>query len=260
MRFSPYIPLLLLLSGCTASLQELKTLAPTAEDFSGSLAAEYLAYANSEQEQGREAQAEYFAGKGLEAAKTHIVLPDEAKAQNEALAATREALIAALTSDVKHVAPQKAARAQLLFDCWNAQESANIKPATCEGGFGAAFEELQAVADILIHGKVLHYSITFADGSDSLDDEAGATIKDVAKHVKMLKKYWVDLRAQEGPMATARQNAIKSALVDVGIASTRIRPVRMDESKKVFLSNDEEAGGNRVDIAVKSYSYGKGAK
>lgn len=153
MRPIAFVSLLLLLSGCTGSLSELRSLAPAPDDFSSALAAEYLAYSEAELEQGRGQAADHFAAKGVEAAKTRIVPPDAAKGAE--LEAARAALVVVLTDDVKHVAPQKAARAQLLFECWNAQEPKKqpSRPVSCADSFAVAMEELQAVADSLIHGK-----------------------------------------------------------------------------------------------------------
>ena len=65
MRLLAAVSLLLILSGCTGNLAELHALAPASNDFPSALAAEYLAYGESEKEQGRPIIADKFAEKGL---------------------------------------------------------------------------------------------------------------------------------------------------------------------------------------------------
>src|SRR5688572_17765907 len=119
-----YLPLLLVLTGCGMELEQLRALAPEADTFPSALAAEYLAYSESELELGRKDTSEHFAEKGLKAGKGDVVGPDEVAAglgpkATKKLLAARESLVAALTEDVTKVAGQKSARAQLMFDCWN---------------------------------------------------------------------------------------------------------------------------------------------
>src|SRR5271170_6806366 len=76
MRRAVFIGCILLLSGCASPLAKLRELNPQTDDFAGSLASEYLAYADSEAEQGRKLVAEHYAGKGLKAMKGEAVDPE----------------------------------------------------------------------------------------------------------------------------------------------------------------------------------------
>lgn len=146
------------LTGCGANLVLLAAHDPQATDFNSSLAAEYLAYAESMSEQDHPVLSEYYADKGLKALSGEPVPPEQAKDDDKAVIEGRKQLLAVLTDDVKSVAPQKLARAQLLFDCWQQQHrtGGNVKKAPCAEEFSASLAEVQEVADSFIHGKSSH--------------------------------------------------------------------------------------------------------
>src|SRR5438045_3746843 len=103
MRRAVLLLSLLALAGCS-SLHRLKQMNPSADDFNSALASEYLAYAESESEQGRHNFAERYAGKGLRAAEGKPVLPDEINKSlqpedQEMLRPARDKLLTFLTDD-----------------------------------------------------------------------------------------------------------------------------------------------------------------
>jgi OOP family OmpA-OmpF porin len=263
MRFLALLALVPLMAACSlmGSRGELKRLSPEAGDFASALAAEYLAYSDSEAEQGRGVSAEYFAAKGLRAAHGEDVVPDTAKTKSEELAKSRGMLVAALTDDVKSVAPQKAARAQLLFDCWVEQESKRISQelAPCRDEFRSTMADLQTVADSFKFGEKTVHSLEFPAGSATLDAEDLAVIRNIAHTLKPLPDYRIELKAyttsnsvEAKALTEKRISALRSAFIRRGMVAERIKQVAQDESKAVVFSSDEPQG-NTVDITVATY-------
>lgn len=260
-----------LLAGCTASLQELQQISPMANDFSGSLAAEYLAYSQAELEQGQDYSSEYFAAKGLGAAKGEVVMPDDVREEgsdSSGLLAARQALVGVLNDDVKHVAPQKAARAQMLFDCWNAQTASKRAgfAAGCAEEFGQVYDELQQISDNLTHGAIGRSTFDFYVGSAALDAEARYVIAKVAAHLKSVSDYAVELdahhnvkdnKSSKGRLARARLTVVRDALIRAGVPKERVffakNRAASDTSKMVYLSSDKIVENrNKFDIIITS--------
>ncbi len=261
----------LLLEGCTGNLQQLKEISPVANDFHSSLAAEYLAYSESEIEQKRDASADYFAAKGVDAAKGGNVEPDRVSNDSpnfKKLNRSRAALMEALTEDVKALAPQKAARAQLLFDCWNEQESKKIslQKISCEKEFTIAYDELRDVADDITYGADSKNTIEFVPGNAELGADEMLLIKAISVHLSSYSDYAVqldahmdgkDIKSKQFFLMNKRIAVIKSALVKAGIPKKKIFTAKSSPKKPsqdaVHLSNDDDMqSGEAVDIIVTS--------
>jgi outer membrane protein OmpA-like peptidoglycan-associated protein len=265
------------LSGCTTSLQELHKISPKAGNFSSSLAAEYLAYSESEDEQGHKDSAEYFASKGVDAIKGKAVEPDavDIKANNyKTLVLSRLALIDVLNDDVKRIAPQKAARAQMLFDCWNYQENTNTKKSnrlsvmsvSCAEEFNLVYSELQPVADNLLHGAYSKHTLQFAMNSALLDDAAKKIIAEIAKHIEGHSDYALEFNAHhdvndkktsQGRLVNERLAAVRRSFIKAGVPSEKFFFTKPDIAKEsgsaVLLSNELDMQySDELDIVMTS--------
>lgn len=271
-RFVP----LLLLAGCASNLQQLQEIAPKANNFSSSLAAEYLAYSESEIEQGHKSSADYFAAKGVRAAKGETVEPEAVNASsgiNEVnlakLSAARAALMDLLSLDVKKVAPQKAARAQLLFDCWDEQESRklSLEKVSCARDFALAYNELRSVADDLIYGADSKNTVEFPADSAKLDEDELNTIAQIASHMAGSRDYALELvphfdisnvKDHRSRLVRKRLAAVRSALIKAGVPSERIFDVKSDiisvPGHTVRLSSDTK-DSNEIDINITSVHH-----
>lgn len=260
-----------LLASCTASLQELQQISPAASDFNSSLAAEYLAYSQSELEQGRDFSSSHFAKKGLMASRGEKVAPDEAQKGTEKFAdisESRQKLVEILNDDVKHTAPQKAARAQMLFDCWNEQESnKSLKViVSCAEEFNQIYDDLQQVADNLTHGAFGKSTFYFYTGSSVLDAEGRYVVAKVAAHLAGINSYAVELDANynikdnksyKGRLAYKRLAVVRDALIKAGVPGAKIffakQRFSSDSGKTVYLGNDKMVeNSNKFDIIVTS--------
>lgn len=258
MRFA-LLTCALLLAGCQPPLARLKSLSPEANDFPSALAAEYLSYADSEAEQGRAAVADRFAAKGLDALEGEPPPPDSVAGLSadaaEELSGERELLLAVLSDDARRVAPQKAARAQLLFDCWLHQARSAQAP-DCADEFHASVGELQEIATLLNDGEEKNHGIDFAPHSAVPDGKASAMIRAIARRAVRAKIYSVELEGGGRELGEKRLLAVKAALVAAGMDGDRIHVVRM--SQAVRLSCDTEPGaGERVNVTVRIYREGR---
>ncbi len=261
--------------GCTSSLQELRTLSPVASDFYGSLSAEYLAYSESEAEQGNDSSSEHFASKGIEAIKSKKVEPDSINTGSigyDRLSNARLALVEVLNNDVKRVAPQKAARAQMLFDCWNEQENNKISTikASCSEEFVQVYDELQMVAANIAYGAISKNTIEFYENGTELDADAKYIIARLIAHLSKYKNYALELdthinlkskKDNNVTIAKKRLVNIKNALVKSGIPKEKIfysKPKTQSVSgKAVYLSSDRIIQNNNIDIIITSSHHPK---
>ena len=267
------LPLLLLvaLTGCATKVKELHELNPAANDFPSALAAEYHDYADSEYEQGRTSSAEHFAGKGLDALNGK---PVELEAVNSSLPEATQKIVSDahtqlvkfLNDDMKRVAPQKLAHAQLLFECWQNEllKDLNQVKAPCQEELHSTMAELQEISDALVYGKQTDHVIVFALKSTEIDAAGLAAIKDVAEQVKGLPHYRVMLltytghRASQRHMSEARLANVKHALIKAGIAEKHIRIKKTGGAKAVVLSRDKVAmDTKKITIIVKTHDKTK---
>lgn len=254
MRLFPVVALLVL-SGCQTASGYLHWLNPEANDFESALAAEYLAYSDSEKEQGRPQVAEYFAAKGVRATNGEAVEPEIpaaalAKSKQKELNAARASLVALLNDDMKSVSAQKLARAQLMFDCWAHQRNMNIsaKNAPCAEEFQAALAELQDVAESFRGDKETSYVISFDGGSSALSGEALATLSSLAE-----KTSGADYAVEISGEGAARLGAIRAALIERGVLASRMELKPANNSRVVILSNDVVQDPNQVQVMLKIF-------
>lgn len=262
------LPLLLLLSACSGPLDRLHSLQPSADDYASALAAEYLSYAQSEAEQGHSERADYYATKGLKALDGETVAPEMpdsklATKDLDMLAAARAQLMKFSNEDIRRVAPQKLARAQLLFDCWQQQVASAAKEemALCADGFSTAMTELQDVEDGFQYSSESVMPVSFARQSITLDDAAQAVIKGVAAKVAGVRYYRIELQSYTGIKASqkrltrARLEAVRKALVASGIPKRNINVRKYRSVSAVMLSEDKLAvDTKKIYITIKTHN------
>jgi OmpA-OmpF porin, OOP family len=249
---------LLSLSGCAfGSLEQLRLLAPEANDFSSALSAEYLAFADSESEQGHALSAEYFAGKGMKAWHGENVPLETAKKPE--LDATRRLLTALLVNDVKAVVPQPAAHAQLLFDCW-------VKQAGKKDG-GLCAEELQSelaiLEDVAVSlGMVREETkpIVFAPGSSQLSTAGERRVRAIVASLRGDAPYIIELdgnadNAKRARLFKSRVTEIRKAFRLRGISDAPIHLRDSVSEKTVYLSNDSTMKEKDVvDVTIRKFN------
>ena len=269
----PFLPLLILatLTGCATSVKQLHELNPAADNFTSALASEYRDYADSEYEQGRSMAAEHFAAKGLKSLKGEEVLPEAVDTslhddQQLALSDGRATLVKLLNDDVKRVAPQKLARTQLLYECWQNELIKNInqEKAPCADEFRSTIAELQEVSDAIVYGKETSHVIVFEPKKTDIDEEGLKTIKAIAQRVEGLPHYRVMVLAYTGNgikqrhLTGKRVGNVRKALIAAGISEKHIRVKKSGGAKAVILSRDNiAADGKKITILVKTHDTTK---
>ncbi|MEK6746359.1 MAG: hypothetical protein AABY33_04955 [Pseudomonadota bacterium] len=263
---------LLLLSGCNPSLQELKSISPAPDGFSGSLASEYLAYAESEAEQGRKSSSEHFAAKGLRATRgeeVNLDSVDEKTVGSESLSDYRAALMDVLNDKVKNAEPQKAARAQVLFDCWNEQEkegltvtAASPAIASCKQEFDLVYDEIREISDGFLYGDDSKNTIRFFEGDAQLGYEEKELIKKIASHAAKYQDYKLQLktyRVDSGSgLSDQRLVVVRDELINNGVPKARIFLSKMNKEASdsaVRLSNDKEQKNRDVVYVFVTYKH-----
>ncbi len=115
---------LVALAGCASHIDELKDARPSGSAFDQALTKDYQAYVANQVAQDNWHYADYFAQKGLDAAKGMAVPPENVSKWNippdkqETMNSYRQRLVAALEKGARTAKPEYAAQAQVSFDCW----------------------------------------------------------------------------------------------------------------------------------------------
>ena len=266
---------LLLLAACSDGndLEKLQTAKPSGDDYSSALAAEYMAYAESEKEQGHRFKGEYFAEKGTKALDGNPVDPEDVDSSLPApdqrkLKTARASLVALQTGEMKHVTPRRLARAQLLFDCWQNQLATrqNTEKVPCDEEFSSVLLELQKVADGYVAGEQTTHMVAFGKDSAVLGSDAQRVISQVVEKAQGFEHYTLQLdghlealreHSADAALAVHRMEALRAALVSRGVPDENIEILRAEPrsaSMPVTLSVDKPRSPRSVDINLRTYS------
>ncbi len=137
-----------LVAGCAGGeLRKAEMWEPTGSAFQKGLYAGYLERSSSEYGEGDYRESDVFAGKAMVAGAGKAVQPTVIGARAlppdhaDMLTSARDRLMAALAAGAAEKAPAKAARAQVMFDCWVEEQREYRQPddiAACKSGFFAA--------------------------------------------------------------------------------------------------------------------------
>ena len=276
LRFLPALLLLPLVAGCSNSLEKLHEAKPNGDDYLSALASEYMAYAESEKEQGRVFKGDYFAKKGVTALDGNPVAPEDVQkdltpSDTRELTKARESLVALQTDDMKHVTPRKLARAQLLFDCWQNQVTrrANEQIVPCASEFASELLELQKIADSSITGADTTHIVTFAPNSNRLSPQAKKILDQVVESTKGFERYTLQIdghleemlaASSDHRLTVARMEAIRAALATRGGSDDNIELLKAratTPTAPVMLSSDRPSKPHSIDINLRTYSAGE---
>lgn len=242
--------------------------------FSADLAAEYLAFAESEKELGHKDNSTYFARKGLRAVRGKPVGPED-PAQWDIdddtrleLNHARKRLMRAHNDFLARVASQRVARAQMLYDCWvmqAAERSDDDLALPCRGEFLGEVAQLeQIVATLGPAPKVslpAHYTILFPLGSATLGKNAAFTVQEVLAITRLFPLHTIEVtghtdrsgsRERNLVLSTERAANVAQALVDAGIPPEVIGFSAEGEDNPVVPTLDgvRRERNRRVEISV----------
>lgn len=242
--------------------------------FHSNLAAEYLAFAESEQELQRDKSSTFFAKKGLRAAQGKDVQPEkpanweiDTNTRME-LRNARERLMRVRSEFFTRVASQSVARAQMLYDCWvmqSVEHTDNDLTLPCRGEFLGELASLEQIIATLGPKPQVNlparYTILFPLGSAELDKNAKFTIQEVLAVTRLFPLYTIDITGHADRSGSQQRNLVLStqraahvaqALVDAGINSEQIGFSADGEANPAIPTLDgiRRERNRRVEIAV----------
>lgn len=140
-----------LLVGCV-DRGRVRTMTPPDDPFAQALHRDYLTIADERAAAGAKFAASFFAYKARAAAEGAFVLPERLEDWRlgpgavASLSLMRLRLVSTLAETARRTAPEAAARAQVLFDCWIAAEEMQEDPEDCGGRFPQALHEVETAA------------------------------------------------------------------------------------------------------------------
>jgi len=123
-----------MLSGCVGmELEKAENRSPAGSEFQNDLYSGYVDLSSSEFAEGDYKDSDYFARKAMTAGSGDAVQPTMIKARSlpsdkeGMLSTSRQRLMAAMAAGAADKAPDDAARAQVMFDCWMQEQEENFQ-------------------------------------------------------------------------------------------------------------------------------------
>lgn len=154
LRFVAVAVALVAAAGCSNRyIDEAQSITPQGSAFETALASDYLAMAKSEHEYGDVRDTDTFARRSTAAAEGQLVLPDNlsnrkiSSGDRAELLDARERLISVLDENGRTTAPEAAASAQVLYDCWVEQAEESLQRddlKACRDGFQTEISRVEA--------------------------------------------------------------------------------------------------------------------
>ncbi len=267
----------LALGGCGLQLESaLKTSAPDSA-FEGGLHGGYIDLAQAEYDEADYLDSDTFANRAMAVAAGAAPGPEDIGARRlpgdsaAALTEARGRLVEALGADAVGAAPETAARAQIMFDCWMQEQEENLQSGhieACRAGFMAAMDEIDAALapppppppPEPVAEPDRAYTIFFAFDSSALDGAARAVIDGIVgdwggREGAIAAIGHADTAGPESynqGLSERRAAAVGQALRDGGIAPARVTETGVGESDLAVPTGDEvfEPGNRRVLVTV----------
>lgn len=257
----------------TASLEELRSAKPSEDPFQSALAAEYLAFSESEARQYDWWSSKIFADKGLAATYGRPTGPESPAEWDidetflPELDNARNQLLAALTPETITAQPALAARTQFFYDCWVEQQNEAWQDddiSSCREGFyrsiralSGAPQEPEAAPLIFSSSYILFFEWNkwdlTKDGKQVVDSAAqdlkssGETEYEVILNGHADRSGNVEYNLK---LSQKRAETVKAALIAHGIPENRIRYFAFGESdnRVPTADNVRERANRRVEI------------
>ena len=275
----------LALVGCGTQLDRAEGLSPEGSSFDKSLYAGYVGLAKSESGEGDYRDSDVFAGRAIASATGGTVAPEAIDARNlpgdqvGELTTARARLMDALSKGAGEKVPNKAANAQVMFDCWMQEQEENFQPddiAACRGGFYDAMADVEgaikpktvAKAEPEPEPKVVaappapeRFVVYFGTDSAELDAAAMSVLEEAKAAAAKLDGGKVSLVAGTDTVGNAdynlalserRADAVARAMVAGGIPAGAINAQAFGEHNLAKATGDdvEMVSNRRVEIVV----------
>jgi OOP family OmpA-OmpF porin len=280
----------LALAGCGAQLEKAKMMQPEGGSsmFSKNLYTGYVDLAKSEYDEADYADSDFFADKAMAASQGGAVGPQDVSARAlpadraPVLSGARQRLMAALQANGAERAPDQAARAQVMFDCWMQEQEENIQPediAACQAGFTDAIAKLESALAPKMAEKAPEpapqpapepmakpamqpkaWMVFFDFDSANVTGEADAKVREAAmyamEHGAVIKVRGHTDRAgsnaYNAKLARERARMIADTIAKIGVPASQIQVGAFGEGAPMVKTPDgtREAKNRRVEISV----------
>ena len=262
------IPLAFLTACTTADLTRLEATALPEQPFEASLAAHYRSFAIWEAAQYDWPDSQHFARKGLRVAAGEVTEPEPLAAWRlpdgalDALARSRRRLVALFDGGARQRAPELAAKAQFLFDCWVEQQEENWQVAhiaACRDGLDSAFAQLQAATP-----EGTPNLVYFDFDKSALSPAAERVLYDVAREASRLGAAAVAVAghtdragraAYNRRLSRARADAVVRFLAAQGVDAARIEVRALGETQPRRVTDDgvREPENRRAEVRLRLF-------
>lgn len=266
---------LVAVAGCSNRyLDDAKSAEARGGAFESALASHYLDLARSERKQGDVDAATTFARRSTASAEGQLVLPDDftnrkiASRDRGDLGSARQRLIAALDGNGRTTAPDAAARAQVLFDCWVEQAEESLQSdhiRACREGFE---QQVAAVESAIAAGpapavvtEAGTYLVFFDLNSARLTSEAEDIIRQAVNSARERPDAPIAVTGFTDTTGTPQYNlrlskrraeSVADAMVASGVDAERITTDGVGENNLLIPTGDgvAEPQNRRAQIAI----------
>lgn len=263
----------LALSACGERLSTAQQTASPEGAFESALHGIYIDLSQSEHDEADYTDSDAFANRAIALSGGETVAPEEigarllpAEAATE-LTDARARLVEALDAGAAGTAPDSAASAQGMFDCWMQEQEENHQPgdiSRCREGFLAAMDEVDVAMtpppppppppDV----RQRFYMIFFDLGSSTLTDAALGTIGDIlgtwrsgSENISLVG-HTDSSGSEEFNMRLSQERAdtVSGVLQEGGIDGDRLSAVGVGESSLIVPTSDNQREPRNRRVAV----------
>src|SRR5215470_382449 len=258
------------LAGCASDINQMRDVQATGgTPFTQALTEEYRKFVAFESDEQHDwVDSNYFARKGLAAARGDLVLPEDLGIWDlppekvDELAAARGRLMRALDAGARDSNPQVAATAQARFDCWveEQEELEEDHVAHCRDDFLKAMEELEA-KKVTPTGEPEKYIVLFDFDKSNINAAGQAVIDQILAAAKTMGTVNIsatghaDRAGSENynmALSLKRADSVRAALIAGGISADAITVAGRGESEPAVPTADgvKEQANRRVEVIL----------
>lgn len=218
-------------------LEQARGMSSVGTGFDQALAQDYIALSEVEYAQGNTRDGRAYAARAKLQAEGQTLLPEEIEARpylaaqyKPELTAARQRLVSVLNGNAREGAPNDAATAQAMFDCWMEQAEENLQPdhiAACREGFLAAIARAEAGMAVSPAG----YMVFFEFDESYLTAEGRRVVEAAAQSARQDGYAQVTVTGHTDTVGSAEYNqalserraeSVRAALVELGIPGDQI--------------------------------------
>lgn len=266
---------ILLLAGCGGGeLLGAQQVEPVGAEFNQNLYHGYIGLSESEYDEGDYRDSDVFAIRATQVGTGGVVAPETIEARSlpgdhvNQMTAARDRLVSALDAGAMEKNPQRAAEAQIMFDCWMQEQEENRQPddiARCREGFYAAIGDIEPVGEPVAISKPkpqsVRFVVYFGTNKSSLDADGQAVIAEAKAAAQKLGKPLVKISGNADTVGARDYNQMLSEMRAQAVAKvleagdTPVRAMATEahgETQPAVLTADEtdEPRNRRVEIIL----------